>query len=217
MTDRDANTQVVVAWADAPGVIASVAGRILHEHGRAAVGITGAVGSGKSRLAERLAAEFPHPSVVVTTDSYLPDYEVVAFEERDLPEHAHLDELAAHLARLHAGHPADVPVWSFDVHRRTGTNRVNPAPVVICEGLFALHAIVRDRLDVAVFVEAPREHRLERMVAREVAGERGWTVEHATEHFERVADPIFARYADEYRSAADVAVKNPGRPAGTGS
>lgn len=213
MTGKDADARVVVAWADAPGAIAPLLAPALAERGRAVVGITGAVGSGKSRLAERLAGELRHPGVVVTTDSYLPDYEVVAFEERDLPERAHLDELAAHLAALRAGRPADVPVWSFDVHRRTGSSRVEPAPLVICEGLFALHESVRGHLDVTVFVEAPRGHRLERMIAREVAGERGWTTEHATEHFDRVADPTFARHADAYRAAAHVVVDNPGYPA----
>lgn len=208
------SSQTAATWADAPDVIGRLLAPIVGEHGRAIVGVTGAVGSGKSRLAERVASDPARPGVIVPTDAYLPDYEVVAFEERDLPEHAHLDELAAHLADLREGRPADIPVWSFDVHRRTGSSRVEPAAVVVVEGLFALHASVRDHLDVAVFVEAPREHRLERMLARERAGERGWSVEHAAEHFAEVAEPIFERHAGAYRAAAHVVVDNPGMPEG---
>lgn len=212
MPDRPADTQTAATWPDAPGLVARRLAPALADRGRAVVGITGPVGSGKSRLAAEIVAALPHAAVIVPTDAYLPDYEVVAFEERDLPEHAHLDELAAHLDDLRRGRPADIPVWSFDVHRRTGTRRLDPAPVILCEGLFALHASVAPHLDLAVFVEAPRDHRLERMLARERAGERGWTVEHAAEHFDHVAEPIFERYAGAYRAAANIIVDNPGMP-----
>lgn len=166
------------------------------------VGITGPVGAGKSLLASRLSA------CVIGTDHYLPDYATVPFGERDLPRHADLSALAGHLASLRTGRAADVPVWSFQTHRREASRRVAPAPLIVCEGIHALEGEVLPHLDVRVYVEAPAAVRWQRWEALERSGERGWGAEHAREHFERVAEPTFALAAERYREAADFIVLN---------
>jgi uridine kinase len=166
------------------------------------IGVTGPVGSGKSLLASRLSA------CVVSTDDYLPDYDRVEPDQRDLPEHADLDQLAADLSSLRAGLPTPIPIWSFQSHRREGRRSVVPTDVIVCEGLHAVHARVRARLDLAVFVDSPRSVRWSRWEAIERAGLRGWGVEKAREHFDLVAEPTFSRFEREYRAAADVIVMN---------
>jgi uridine kinase len=172
-------------------------------HGpRVVVGVTGAVASGKSTLARALS------SCVVSTDHYLPDYERTAEHLRDLPESSDLARLARDLAELRAGRSARIPLWSFDTHSRVGEQEVPPAPLIVVEGLHALHALPRAQVDLAVFVEAPQEVRWARAVAREKAGDRPWPLEYLEHFFHTVAEPTYARHADGYRAAAHFVVRN---------
>jgi uridine kinase len=173
--------------------------------GRAVVGVTGAVASGKSTLAKRLSA------CVVSTDHYLPDYDRTPEHLRDLPESADLARLARDLAALRAGRATRIPHWSFETHSRVGELHVEPADIVVVEGLHALHALPRAHVDVAVFVDAPQDVRWSRAVAREEAGERPWPIEYLERFFHGVAEPTFARNADAYRAAAHIVVANGAR------
>jgi uridine kinase len=180
---------------------------------RAVVGVTGAVASGKSTLARRLAdhvgARDPARGVVVlSTDHYLPDYDRTPEALRDLPESSDLALLAANLAELRAGRATRVPQWSFDAHARVGELLVEAADVVIVEGLHALHELPRAHVDIAVYIEAPREVRWERAAARELAGERPWPLEYLEHFFHNVAEPSYARHAARYRAAAAVVVRS---------
>lgn len=160
------------------------------------VAICGPVACGKTTLARSLGG------TQLSTDDYLPDYSLVEPSQRDLPEHAHLDELAAHLGELIAGRDVRTPVWSFHEHRRTGERVTRAGDTIVVEGIHALHALVRGVVDVGVFMDAPAAIRLERFLDRERSGERGWTVEHAAWFFEHVAEPTFATRRQEYRAAA---------------
>lgn len=191
---------LIVDWseaADAVRQLAATLGRI--------VAITGPVGAGKSTLAARLSA------CVISTDSYLPDYDRVPYERRDDPEMADLARLAADLRLLASGADASVPVWSFHTHRREG-ERVMPAPkpheLIVCEGLHALHAPAADAAHVRVFVEAPASIRWARWEILETTGVRGWGPAVAKEFFDAVAEPTFAKWADALRARADVVVTN---------
>lgn len=187
---------------EAVGVVGAMVRHLASAQNRPVVAICGPVGAGKSTLAHRLSA------CVLATDDYLPDYHTIAEHERDDPVHADLGALAAHLDSLRRGVAVRAPVWSFKEHRRVGEQLIEPATPVVCEGLFALHDRVLGSVDIAVFIEASRGIRWARWEAIERAGERGMGVERAREHFETVAEPTFARYADAYRSAAHILVIN---------
>ena len=178
------------------------------------VGVTGAVAAGKSRLAAAIAGaarrELAVEARVLSTDHYLPDYDATPEALRDLPESSDLARLATDLDDLRAGRSATAPLWTFETHRRVGVQRIEPAPLVVVEGLHALHERARARVDLAVFVEAPRDLRWRRAVAREEAGERPWPIEYLTHFFETVAEPTYARHAGRYRLEADLVVVNDG-------
>jgi uridine kinase len=162
------------------------------------------VGAGKSTLARQLAGE--SQGITISTDHYLPDYTKVSPARRDEPEEADLPELAAHLALLKGGQPAEIPVWSFQSHRREATQLIQPADLVIVEGLFALHPRIAPWADLLVYVHAEPSTRWSRWEAIELRGERGMGVEKARQHFDSIAEPTFAKYAHSYRAAAHLIV-----------
>ncbi|MFG0260416.1 MAG: uridine kinase [Phycisphaerales bacterium JB041] len=203
MHHRDGHS--LLSWDEAPERLTALIGEVTARGvpgSVVVVGITGPVGSGKTTLALRLGG------TVVSTDHYLPDYAGLPERERDEPRHADLPLLAEHLVALRSGRAVEMPEWCFQAHRRVGSRRVEPAALIVCEGIFALHAVVRAHLDVAVYVEAGATARWARWERIEAAGERGWGVERARKYFQEVADPTFARHADTYRSAADIVVAN---------
>lgn len=172
-------------------------------HGpRVVIGVTGAVASGKSTLARALSP------CVVSTDHYLPDYDATPEHLRDLPESADLARLARDLAELRAGRATMMPKWSFDTHSRVGEQRIDPAALVVVEGLHALHALPRAHVDLAIFIDAPREVRWARAAAREKAGDRPWPLEYLEHFFHTVAEPTYARHAEAYRATAHFIVVN---------
>ncbi|MEO0511381.1 MAG: hypothetical protein AAF108_00580 [Planctomycetota bacterium] len=170
------------------------------------VAIAGPTASGKSTLAADIAATLAADALVLSTDRYLPDYGGLAPEDVDQPRHARLDRLGEDLGELRAGRATDVPVWSFHTHAPAGEERVGPAPVIVVEGLFALHDTLTPRTDLRVLLEIPEAVRRDRVVARERSAARGWGLDRVRHHFDHVANPTFAEHEPAYRANAHLIV-----------
>lgn len=177
-----------------------------HGRGHCVVGITGPVGSGKSYLAKLLSP------CVLSTDDYLPDYDRVAYEDRDDPRLADHPRLIEDLASLRDGRVTRVPSWSFQTHSRIGEREVTPPEptggLIVVEGIHALHDTLLASVDIAVFVEAASDVRWQRWEYLEATGQRGWGVEVARQFFHGVAEPTFSRYEQTYRARAHLIVTN---------
>lgn len=170
------------------------------------IGVTGPVASGKSTLARRLGR------CVISTDAYLPNYEQTPEHARDLPESADLGLLLQHIHTLRTTGRANIPTWSFKTHRREDAREIwwTEGPIVI-EGIHALDTRLRDQMDVKVLVDASRDSRWKRWEAIENAGERGWGVELARVHFDRIAEPTFHARMPALQQVADIIVWNDAR------
>jgi uridine kinase len=121
------------------------------------VGIGGQGGAGKSMLARRFSG-----AQVVGTDEFWNGSE---FELSRLEREVIRPLRAGREARFHG----------FDWARRepfAEERVVRPAGVVVVEGVCALHRDFRDAYDLRIWVEAPREVRLARGLARDGEGAR---------------------------------------------
>ena len=116
------------------------------------VGIGGHGGAGKSTLASSIPG-----AQTVGTDEF---WDGTEFE---------LSRLRAEvLEPLLRGEPAEYRAFSWELQRRLPEPRVvRPQGVVVVEGVCALHAMFREAYDLRIWVEAPRELRLARGIARD--------------------------------------------------
>jgi uridine kinase len=181
------------------------------------VGVAGGSGSGKSTVADRLAERGgPGGVVVLRLDAYYRDRGDLPIEQRAALDYDHPDAfdwelLRAHAAALREGQPVDVPAYDFATHARTGEQvAVAPARIVVVEGILVLHdAVLRERLDLRVFVDTDADVCLARRLQRDVA-ERGRTPESVREQFEATVRPAHVRYVEPTKAHADVVIRDGG-------
>lgn len=178
----------------------------------AIVAIAGPSGSGKSYLSHALARRLPGQVAIVSIDSYYRDLPHLSHEERcrinfDHPSSIDDELLTAQLETLLTGHPIDKPVYDFAAHRRAAeTERVEPAPVLVLEGIFALcFERVRDIAAVKVYVETPDGECYGRRLERDTH-ERGRTPDSVAEQYEATVRPMAAEFVWPTRRFADVQV-----------
>ncbi len=115
--------------------------------------------------------------------------------------------LLHHLEELLAGNPVFVPHYDWEQGTRGSTWQVlTPASIIVVEGEFLFEdASILNRLDFKVFVEAPIQTRVERLMAIESACKnlpQGWG---AREVMERLL-PNHEQYIEPRRRLADAVV-----------
>lgn len=179
--------------------------------------IGGGSASGKTRLARHVRdAIGAARATVIQEDAYYHpaavrgpgDTRVYNFDEPHTKDFA---LLRAHLALARAGEPFDLPHYDFAIHdRTTETTRIDPAALLILEGMHCLgDAAMRELADLVVFVEADTETRRARRIARDVA-ERGRDAGDTARQFDSVVEPMHRRHVEPLRPHAHRIVVNHG-------
>lgn len=175
------------------------------------VGIAGGSASGKTCLAEALAAALGEDALHLSHDRYyhpLPEAWRVRPDDFDFdhPDALETTLLLEHLDALRAGLAVDAPVYAFDRHDRVGTERVRPRPVVLVDGLLVLaEPDLRARFDLPVFVDTPHDDRRSRRISRDIR-ERGRTEEEAVTRFARHVAPTHDALVEPSRAHAALVV-----------
>jgi uridine kinase len=164
------------------------------------VGIAGGTGSGKTWLARFLKDELGSGAALISQDWYYKDQSGTAPAKRaslnfDHPGAIENSLLVGHLDALRRGRPVQTPRYDFATHARApGSIGLDPAPVVILEGLFVLHQkAILNRLDSSVFVDLPADVRLIRRLRRDLA-ERSIPTEETLRLYETFARPMHERF-----------------------
>lgn len=180
------------------------------------IGIAGGSGSGKTTVAQRVRSDLQASApareqvVIIEHDAYYRDRPDISYEERcklnfDHPDSLETELLVEHLRSLRRGDAADVPVYDFKTHRRASeTRRVQPAPVVIVEGIlvFADEAL-RKELDVRVYVDTDADIRAFRRIRRDIE-QRGRTFESVREQYYKTVRPMHLQFVEPSKRYAHV-------------
>ena len=174
------------------------------------IGIAGPSGAGKSFLAQHIKAALE--AEILEIDRYYRDLSHLPLEQRtrmnfDAPEALQHELLIEQVARLQNRKAVQLPVYDFTTHTRSKrTKTLQPAQVIIVEGLFTLYwPGLRDLLGTKVYVDLKDEACLTRRKSRDVR-ERGRTEESVVEQYEATVAPMALRYVHPTIVHADVVV-----------
>lgn len=181
------------------------------------IGIAGGTGSGKTTVVNKIINSFaPGEVAVMPQDSYYKDSSHVPPELRqkinfDEPAAIEWTLLVEHLKELKAGNAIEMPTYSYlTCTRQPETVKVTPTDVVIVEGILVLtDPVLRDMLDVKVFVDADADDRLIRVIARDCI-ERGRTPQMVIDRYEGVLKPMHCQYIEPSKRFADLIVPQGG-------
>ena len=172
-------------------------------------GICGGSGAGKSTLTRRLLERLGDTEAsVLAFDAYYRDLSHLPFAERrarnfDHPDSLDSDLFLQHLDALKQGIDVDVPVYDFSTHTMTGGfERVEAAPLLLVEGILLLASEeVASRLDYSIFLDVPKDVRLQRRIHRDMT-ERGRPEDHVRRQFEATVAPMHDAYVQPNRHRA---------------
>lgn len=179
------------------------------------IGITGGSGSGKSTIVRKIS-EVCQDFVVISQDNY---YKSASFVNNsnitaynfDHPDAFDTDLMCEQLMMLKSGQAIDMPQYDFVHHaRKEETVRVNPAPVIILDGLMILYEKkIRDILDLKVYVDTPDDIRFIRRLKRDIS-ERGRTVESVVKQYLEVVRPGHKNFIEPTKEYADIIIPEGG-------
>lgn len=181
------------------------------------IGIAGGSGSGKTTVVKAITEKLKEQVVVIPQDSYYKDSSHLPMEERqkvnfDHPDSIDFDLLNEHLHALRCGRSIEQPVYSYLTcsRSRTETIKVNPAEVIIIEGILIFTcARLREQMDIKIFVDADDDDRLMRVMARDIL-ERGKTVESVIERYTKTVKPMHLQFIEPSKRYADIIIPQGG-------
>lgn len=181
------------------------------------IGIAGGTGSGKTTVVNKIINSLPAGEVaVIPQDSYYKDSSHVPVEERskinfDEPNAIEWTLLVDHLQELKKGNAVQMPTYSYiTCTRQEETVEVKPSDVVIVEGILVLtDPLLRDMMDIKVFVDADADDRLIRVIARDCI-ERGRTPQMVIDRYEGVLKPMHLQHIEPCKRFADLIVPQGG-------
>ena len=181
------------------------------------IGIAGGTGSGKTTLVRRIVEGLPDGIVaVIPQDSYYKDLSHIPFDKRRDSNFDHPDAFDWELFRkqvdeLRAGKAIEQPIYSYVTSTRAAeTLHVDPCEVIIIEGIMALHdARLREMMDLKVFVDAPADERLLRVIVRDIA-ERDMALDALVEKYRKRIRPMHDEFIEPMKAYADVVVSTAG-------
>ncbi len=172
------------------------------------VAVVGGSGSGKTWLAEKLAATLAPQAARLSLDDFYRDLSSLPTEDRDKvnfddPAAIDWEKFQEIISAMRTGKAIAVPRYDFATHTRTREAQVfTPPPLVVWDGLWLLHhGWLRGQFTASVFVECEAEERFRRRAERDVR-ERGRTLESVRRQFVEHVEPMHEKFVKPQRKWA---------------
>lgn len=177
------------------------------------IGIGGGSGSGKTTIAEALINQAGRDNAtLILHDSYYRDLAHMPIEERaavnyDHPDSLETELLVEHLHALRHGAAIDKPLYDFTTHtRRDETERVEPRPVIVVEGVLVLaEPALREMMDLKIYVDTDSDLRIMRRLERDIR-DRGRTLESVFEQYLATVRPMHIEFVAPSKASADLVI-----------
>jgi uridine kinase len=177
------------------------------------IGICGGTGSGKTTVVNKILEILPAGHVVILSqDSYYKDNAHIPVEERkfinfDHPDSIEFDLLLDHINQLKEGKNIQKPIYSYITCTRDSvTIPVQSKDVILIEGILLFSdERIRNICNVKVFVDAPADERLMRVIKRDIL-ERGRPVEQTLERYLETVRPMHEQFIEPTKRFADLIV-----------
>lgn len=182
-----------------------------------ALGVAGGSGSGKTSVACAILDAVGRERIAfLEQDSYYRDVDRggdvdLLAHNFDHPDALDSDLLIQNVEALKAGRAVEVPLYDMVTHRRRPeTQRVEPRPVILLEGilLFA-EPRLRELLDFKIFVDTDPDVRLMRRIRRDV-DERGRSLDDILRQYYETVRPMHLEFVEPSKRWADVIVPEGG-------
>jgi uridine kinase len=180
------------------------------------IGIAGGSGSGKTFFLKCFLKHFSNSeaSLVSQDDYYFPVPSDMTAEENklfnfDLPDtidHQHFED---DINQLLNGKKIYKKEYTFNNPDATPKMlEINPAPIIIVEGLFILHfRKIAELLDLKIFIEAEDDIALQRRIKRDLT-ERGYSHDDVMYKWINHVVPAYKEFLLPYKSECDQVIAN---------
>ena len=179
------------------------------------VAVVGGSGSGKTWLAEKLAAALAPRAERLSLDDFYRDLSQLPLVEREVvnfdnPAAIDWEKLRAVIGAMRVGENLGLPVYDFSTHTRNKSPRIFlPPPLVVWDGLWLLHHDwLREKFALSIFVDCGAEERFYRRSERDVR-ERGRSFESVRCQFLEHVQPMHERFVEPQRLQAQLIVVSP--------
>ena len=177
------------------------------------IGICGGTGSGKTTVVNKILDILPADHVaILSQDSYYKDNSNISLEERKLinfdhPDSIEFDLLYNHIKELKKGNSIEKPIYSYITCTRSSeTIHIESKDVILIEGILLFtDKRIRDICNVKVFVDAPADERLLRVIKRDII-ERGRNVEQTLDRYIDTVKPMHEQFIEPTKRYADIIV-----------
>lgn len=180
------------------------------------IGIAGGTGSGKTTLVNKLKDVLGDEVVALTHDYYYKSNAHLDIEQRKLLNYDHpnafdTDILIDDLASLKKGISIERPIYSFVKHtREKETVTVEPKKVIIIEGILLFeNKILRDLLDIKVYVDTDADVRIIRRILRDVK-ERGRNLDSVINQYLNTVKIMHEEFVEPSKKHADIIIPEGG-------